>query len=136
MRIRAFGLIGCLMALPCWGAQVRDCMVGGSSFAGHDFLLEVSNDELLDSPAWTPDSGKETPASAGQVVRVAIAEFSQFVQDPKAWTLREIDLVSFCGERWGWQLRWYPNDRGSEDYVTIVVLVSGVVVPMSRLKAW
>lgn len=103
-------------------------------FGGRSYILEPTRQEIDGSPKWDPGSDGEPPVPVGQAVRLASDEFSRHFKGAEDWVMSSVMLAPMCEGNWVWTVGWQPKDRGVVGTMMLPVLMSGVVVPLDRLK--
>jgi hypothetical protein len=94
--------------------------------------LDVSPEQIKESPAWDPSSGKEPPVSIADAVRISSAELVRTVPNREAWRLSRINVYALCDQRAVYEVWWQEQGkRGHQNNLNVPVLMSGVALSTS-----
>ena len=129
--------IGCSRAVLTPQVQVGPTITTSTSVYMH--LLEqgwtysVSQNDLMDSPAWPDPLSDAPPLSVAQALLISRGEPPKYMPGVGTWDLVGIKLEPIGYEsKWLYVVSWRPRGLEKGDNLDIPVLMSGRAVPLVR----
>ena len=97
--------------------------------------IDVSREQIRETPPWDLENGKEPPLAVEEAVRIATAEFGRTVPNPESWFLARINVEVLCDKRAVYMVWWAERGRGHRGQLVVPVLMSGVALSTSSAVA-
>ena len=99
---------------------------------GYAYKIEVSSEDLKDTPAWNPEKGNVAPLSLRRAIQVGRSNLKRFAPhaDDK-WDVEKVVLHQMGKERWLYEVEFYcfMSKCGEQNHgFTIYIKMDGKII--------